>query len=1017
MNGQHSIELNTVSNRGRLYNAVEVGGDTPAVTNQAEAGNLGGDALRSSGGAGHGRGGAGGASVAPPPPLSQVGSQRSGRNNNSAPRALGRTSMIIFKSLQQGGRDLIDQGKLRAHWLSNTLVKRSEAQDYVNEDDQGVVTLLARHVVVPAAAWQKLGADDGQFWQPNGPGDFARNSNATPHRAVTSSDNRPEEQGNPASTSNPREGKPCRSIFCISVIQPYAPFAVFWTTGILLLDLTYTAFWVPMNVGFCTSEYGKWPSGCTTSDLVGGALYLLNTLFGFQIGLVATYGIRKRTVVDGKMVAWLYVRYGRFLVDVLASVPLVYLVVVLAGQTHFRLNKVWVNCLSLLRLLRMVRLLRISKVVYTDSLSGRFQDIWLARKLSVTGLYSMFLAYLLAVLINLFACIMVLCAYFEGYDKSWMTAVDWTDLPDASPIYQWYCAVYWMIVTATTTGFGDFAPRSVAEQVVANVVMVGGMIMFGVLVASIGQALSRATREAHQAYNARQKIIRVMEWGEHRQLPEHIRKQVQNYFVDKYGQKEEAVIDVTMMAALPSRLRCNVARALCAPLVSAVHIFSSLPENVQTLLAEIMRPIRLPAGEDLCQQGDVTNCLWILQEGTVQAARYKEDSVTLDSAMLPRLLGESVLLAEGVEASRVRPWTLRTVTPCKLWGITIGELYPLMRMYPAIGEEAAKYVKDEAGREFMKQALGRSNSLQESNTPDAPWCEVAAVIARQLQNVSDVKAKKLILELTNAADGILQARLQQLLVGSSSSMRRDTGIHSATVQAETTTAAAAPPPPAAGGTTGGLDFPVAAPNAACIGAADNPQQQQQQQPPVSPALARASVRPVNTVFATPTAAAALEAALRGHAARPGQHRDPGAQQPHPQPLNGPGLGPPGVSEQQGTSVANRGVARLSPQPSTASSLTAVRCPGCQRCICPSCGQGTDSVAPLAAPAPTPTPAAAAAAATAARPGVVGPGKRAWVSRVDTLRRVSIGPRADHLWVSERNSMDRRPGALSMMSDE
>lgn len=79
-----------------------------------------------------------------------------------------------------------------------------------------------------------------------------------------------------------------------------------------------------------------------------------------QIGVVATHGYRKRTVEDGGLVAWLYARYGRFWLDFVASVPFIYLVVLLAGS--FKLNKSWVNCLSLLRLLRMVRLVSISKV-------------------------------------------------------------------------------------------------------------------------------------------------------------------------------------------------------------------------------------------------------------------------------------------------------------------------------------------------------------------------------------------------------------------------------------------------------------------------------------------------------------------------------------------------------------------------------------------------------------------------------------------------------------------------------
>ncbi|PNH07660.1 Potassium channel KAT1, partial [Tetrabaena socialis] len=263
------------------------------------------------------------------------------------------------------------------------------------------------------------------------------------------------------------EKKPRRSIFGLPLIQPYNLFAVLWTLWMLALDVVYTAFWVPMNVAFCTKQYGNLSAGCTVSDLVGGMMYFINCLLGFQ-----------------------------------------------------------------------------------------------------------------------------------GYDKSWMTSVSWVDVTTASPVYQWYCAVYWMIVTATTTGFGDFQPRSVAEQVVANVAMMGGMIMFGVLVASIGNALSRATAAAHQAYGSRRKIMHVMEWAEHRALPSDIRKQVQAH-------AGQGLSRMSLRACPSSHLRQTVVVVVVA------------------LVAENMRPLRLPAGEDLCQQGDVADCFWVLQEGSVQAVRYK----------------------------------------------------------------------------------------------------------------------------------------------------------------------------------------------------------------------------------------------------------------------------------------------------------------------------------------------------------------------------------------------------------
>ncbi|KAG2441335.1 hypothetical protein HYH02_009928 [Chlamydomonas schloesseri] len=919
---------------------------------------------------------------------------------------LSRTS-IMFK-LHQSSKQLVDLGKLQAKWVSATLVKKSEEQDYVNEEDQGFAALLARHVDVPTAAWHELlaalGAEhqDGQFWQ-TGLGtapDF--------HRTMRTSIDEPPgglgrkhevDGGEGAEEGRARslERKPRRSIFLLPTISPYNLGAVLWQLVILVLDLTYTAFWVPMNVAFCTAEYGNLKSGCTVSDLVGGCLYFANVLVSFQIGVVATHGYRKRTVADGRLVAWLYARYGRFWLDFVASVPFIYLVVVLAG--HFKLNKGWVNCLSLLRLLRMVRLVSISKVVYMDSLSGRFQDSSIARRMSVTVLYSALLAYQLAVAINLLACVMVLCAYFEGYENSWMASTPWLaeSLPTASPVYQWYCAVYWMIVTTTTTGFGDFQPRSAAEQVVANVAMVGGMVMFGVLVASIGNALSRATAEAHQAYGSRRKIMHVKDWADHRSLPPLIAKQVQNFYADKYGRKQEDAIDTAVMAELPSRLRAKVARAMVVPLMADCHILMELPEDLQSLLAENMRPIRLPAGEDLCQQGDVADCFWVLQDGTVQAVRYKEGSVTIDASETPRLLGEGVLLGDVVEECRVRPWTLRTVSPCRLWGLPLADLLPLMRMYPAIGLLAAEYVKFKAVYTYN------------GDSTDDHWCELAAIIVKYLQEqVPDEDATEMVADLfkTSAEEQTLQPMLEALLELCAS--RNTTAATAANTTAMLLQQARS------GGIGNGNGGSTMGGGGGGGGGDGGPPSAQ------PPAVSSASA------FGSPAAAAALASALQAVATGQGGGR--AATQAQVPPFPEKSLSPPvrhttgNLAGLGGSGPA--GGATVSPFATAAGCApagAAVHCPGCQRCVCPSCGQGMDAPGLVGVAA---APAAAAVAQPAAPPqhttGLsnrpnAGPGVRAWAARTGTLRRVSIGQRPDAVWATERRSMDRRHlGAMSIM---
>lgn len=54
-----------------------------------------------------------------------------------------------------------------------------------------------------------------------------------------------------------------------------------------------------------------------------------------------------------------------------------------------------------------------TQVIYLDSMSGRVRDSALARRLSVTVVYCLLLAYQLLVALNLLACALVLCAYFQ----------------------------------------------------------------------------------------------------------------------------------------------------------------------------------------------------------------------------------------------------------------------------------------------------------------------------------------------------------------------------------------------------------------------------------------------------------------------------------------------------------------------------------------------------------------------------------------------------------------------------
>ena len=115
---------------------------------------------------------------------------------------------------------------------------------------------------------------------------------------------------------------------------------------------------------------GSWCSRClvemsnefplpTPPTPTPGAVYFINFLLGFQIGAMLICGMKRLETRRGGTVAGAYVRYGKFWINLMAIVPLVYLLGLLASGTT---NQSWAVLLQLLRMVRLLRFISLSKV-------------------------------------------------------------------------------------------------------------------------------------------------------------------------------------------------------------------------------------------------------------------------------------------------------------------------------------------------------------------------------------------------------------------------------------------------------------------------------------------------------------------------------------------------------------------------------------------------------------------------------------------------------------------------------
>lgn len=81
------------------------------------------------------------------------------------------------------------------------------------------------------------------------------------------------------------------------------------------------------------------------------------------------------------------------------------------------------------------------------------------RYISVLGQYALVALYAIAVLVHNLACLAWILALIEGPENSWAIKVTWAGgaggLPYASVAEQYLAAVYWVVTTATGTGYGE----------------------------------------------------------------------------------------------------------------------------------------------------------------------------------------------------------------------------------------------------------------------------------------------------------------------------------------------------------------------------------------------------------------------------------------------------------------------------------------------------------------------------------------------------------------------------------
>ena len=473
-----------------------------------------------------------------------------------------------------------------------------------------------------------------------------------------------------------------RSLLGIPIMRPDSLVVHAWTLVITLVDLTYTAFLVPLSIAFDMTKQGTHMSWLTITDIVGTTFYFVDMIMEFHTGFIAAYDIRRQLVMRRGFVAENYIRRGGFIVDAICILSLVpelagALIPNASGET-FKI----LFFFRLLRLLRVARLLAGSSGVHflVSPISGP-----ILRVMNTATFFLLNVLFTMLVFINLLGCIWWFVAEIEGVDNpnTWVASAGVSfNVANASTAAQYVTSVYFAMTVITTVGFGDITPQTVAEMLVAMLFMGIGLFYFGYIVAAVSNLVSMMNASARGTQIVREKLEEVDVWASARHIPRRLRQEVKTYYLEVWAPHCGARLDdVTKFQELPAALRAELVLSLSGEALRQSYMLSALDMDLMEFLATLGLPFPLIAGHDLYTEGEPADRFWVLQEGELTVMR---GITKIGTIVGPAVIGQAAIFSKLLDDCQNRMHTMRAEVNCTLWEFSGGTFSHMLRYRPKV---------------------------------------------------------------------------------------------------------------------------------------------------------------------------------------------------------------------------------------------------------------------------------------------------------------------------------------------
>ncbi|XP_047948704.1 potassium channel KAT3-like [Salvia hispanica] len=414
------------------------------------------------------------------------------------------------------------------------------------------------------------------------------------------------------------------------VVSPFNPRYRAWGMFLILL-VVYSAWISPFEFAFLPYKQ----DAMFVVDNIVNAFFAVDIVLTFFVAYMdsQTYLL----IDDHKKIAIRYLSTW-FAFDLCSTVPFQSLSILFtdhSGGLGFKL----------LSMLRLWRLRRVSSLFARLEKDTRFNYFWTrCTKLVSVTLFAVHSA----------GCFNYMIAdRYPDPQKTWIGAV-YPDFKQLSLWDRYITALYWSIVTLTTTGYGDLHAENPREMLFGICYM---MFNLGLTAYIIGNMTNLVVHWTSRTRAFRDSIRAASEFAKRNQLPPRIEDQLLSHICLKF--KTEGLKQQETMNGLPKAIRSSIAHYLFYPIVQNISLFSGVSQEFLLQLVPEMEAEYYPPREDVILQNEAPTDIYILVTGSVKfIAKINGQDQVVGKASAGNIFGEVGVLCEkpqpfGVQTTEV----------------------------------------------------------------------------------------------------------------------------------------------------------------------------------------------------------------------------------------------------------------------------------------------------------------------------------------------------------------------------